>query len=268
MDALLVVGIIALVIGLIGAAPGIEVVAKWIQAFAPRLVSVTNSLLGFLSGLTKITMSRKQFTGLWLIVAIAGVVLAGIALTSGSGENGPPPTPTPTRTVVRPPPSPTSAVATATPAATPTTGQEALSPTLWLTLPNVPPGSWSSSTPRGMNVYQTSFASWEDDRIRSWLTDPQSMLGNGEYHRYLIKGASEDAPEGAKVSVSVTVRDPDSLVPIRWDVDTVAIQEDGTWEAKTQVFPNDIGRSTYTLRMEIRSADRQLLLRAVLTIGA
>jgi len=140
-------------------------------------------------------------------------------------------------------------------------------PRFWLTLPDVPPDSWSTSVPRGMNVYQTAFVSWQDPAIGSWLADPQSALPDGEYYLYLLRGATADAPKGAKVSVSVTIHDPDSVVGIGVDQGTFTIREDGTWQGHTQVFPDDIGRSTYTLQMEIRSADNELLLRASLTIS-
>jgi len=118
-----------------------------------------------------------------------------------------------------------------------------------------------------MNVYQTAFVSWEDDGIKRWLTDPQSMLPDGEYYRYLIRGATADAPVGAEVSVSATIRPPDSVAGIGVGQGTFVIQEDGTWEGRTQVFPDDIDRSTYTLQIEIRSSDNQLLLRASLTVS-
>lgn len=205
--------------------------------------------------------------GIGAVVAVAILIGVLIAVLPGGGEDGPgavslPSTPgegSPTVAVDTP-------TATVSPTASTTTEEQPLGPRFWLTLPDIPPNSWSTSTPRGMNVYQTAFVSWEDDGIKRWLTDPQSMLPDGEYYRYVIRGATADAPVGAKVSVSATIRPPDSVAGIRLGQGTFVIQEDGTWEGTTQVFPDDIDRSTYTLQIEIRSSDNQLLLRASLTV--
>lgn len=211
---------------------------------------------------------------LWAVTAIGAVVaalvligaLVAVLSRDGNGDQGSAGvvTPTPTAPASLVPTGTVSPVATAT---TPVAGQEGPWPRFWLTLPNIPPDSWSTSVPRGMNVYQTAFVSWQDPAIESWLVDPNSALPDGEYYFYLLRGATADAPSGAKVFVSTIVHRPDWVVGIGSDHGSFAVQGDGIWEGKTQIFPDDIGQSTYTLKMEIRSAENQLLLRASLTIS-
>ena len=107
----LVIGMLTLIVGIVAAAPGVEVIGRWVRHFAPRLIGLRDSLFDFLSRLTKI--SQYQLTWLALIVAVAGLGLAiygAIALAAGNGGNG---------ALVQgpastPPASPASAVETAT----------------------------------------------------------------------------------------------------------------------------------------------------------
>lgn len=128
--AFLVIGILVLIVGIVAAAPGVEVVGRWVRHFDPGLIGLRDSLFDFLSRLTKI--SQYQLAWLGLIVAMAGLGLAiygAIALAAGNGGN---------RAMVQgpastPPASPTSALETAT----------SLSPTLTpvpTAAPATPPG--------------------------------------------------------------------------------------------------------------------------------
>lgn len=112
----LVVGIMALIVGIVAAAPSIAIIARWIQRFAPPLIDLRDSLFALLGSLTNI--SQKVLTWIALIVAVVGLGLAAYSTWALASGPEPPPTPTPTQTV--PPSSTPTVLETSTPTFTAT----------------------------------------------------------------------------------------------------------------------------------------------------